>query len=212
MKIGIGCGVDAAKVVRSAGDAASPDTEIICYAKTGEELPAPAKGVTLLFSDAPEKALIDDLHAGNIQAAVRGSLPANDTLQYLKSVYAVPRLERIALLETAAGQKFFFAPVGVDEGWTVAEKVSFALNRSLPEDIVIQKSEEVPQDFHPRFCDSTKTYEYRIWNATFVQPVNRLYTYHVHDALDVEAMQRAAQFIVGEHDFASFCSVGAQVQ
>lgn len=93
-----------------------------------------------------------------------------------------------------------------------AEKVSFALNRSLPEDIVIQKSEEVPQDFHPRFCDSTKTYEYRIWNATFVQPVNRLYTYHVHDTLDVEAMQRAAQFIVGEHDFASFCSVGAQVQ
>ena len=69
MKIGIGCGVDAAKVVRSAGDAASPDTEIICYAKTGEELPDPAKGVTLLFSDAPEKALIDDLHAGKIQAA-----------------------------------------------------------------------------------------------------------------------------------------------
>lgn len=93
-----------------------------------------------------------------------------------------------------------------------AEKVSFALNRSLPEDIVVQKSEEVPEDFHPRFCDSTKTYEYRIWNATFVQPVNRLYTYHVHDALDVEAMQRAAQFIVGGHDFASFCSVGAQVQ
>lgn len=93
-----------------------------------------------------------------------------------------------------------------------AEKVSFALNRSLPEDIVIQKSEEVPEDFHPRFCDSKKTYEYRIWNATFVQPSNRLYTYHVHDALDVEAMQRAAQLIVGEHDFASFCSVGAQVQ
>jgi len=93
-----------------------------------------------------------------------------------------------------------------------AEKISFALNRSLPEDIVVQKSEEVPQDFHPRFCDSTKTYEYRIWNATFVQPVNRLYTYHVHDALDVEAMQCAAKFIVGEHDFASFCSVGAQVQ
>ena len=93
-----------------------------------------------------------------------------------------------------------------------AEKICYALNVSLPEDIVVQKSEEVASDFHPRFCDSTKTYEYRIWNATFVQPVNRLYTYHVHDALDVKAMQRAAQFIVGEHDFASFCSVGAQVQ
>ena len=40
-----------------------------------------------------------------------------------------------------------------------AEKVSFALNRSLPDDIVVQQSEEVPRDFHPRFCHSTKTYE-----------------------------------------------------
>ena len=40
-----------------------------------------------------------------------------------------------------------------------AEKISFALNQRLPEDITIQKSEEVPLDFHPRYCNSTKTYE-----------------------------------------------------
>ena len=42
-----------------------------------------------------------------------------------------------------------------------AEKISYALNQRLPEDIVVQKSEEVPADFHPRHCDSRKTYEYR---------------------------------------------------
>ena len=45
-----------------------------------------------------------------------------------------------------------------------AEKISYALNQRLPEDIVVQKSEEVPVDFHPRHCDSRKTYEYRILN------------------------------------------------
>ena len=143
MKIGIGCGVSPEKVVQSAGNAASPEIEIICYAKEGTELSAPA-GVSLLYSACPERALVEDLHAKKIDAAIRGSLPANETLKYLKSVYGVDRLERIALLETAAGQKFLFAPVGVDEGWTVAEKVSFvedgrrlAKALGLPEKAVI---------------------------------------------------------------------------
>ena len=42
------------------------------------------------------------------------------------------------------------------------EKISYALNQRLPEDIRIQLSEEVESDFHPRYCDSEKTYEYRI--------------------------------------------------
>ena len=52
-----------------------------------------------------------------------------------------------------------------------AEKISFALNQRLPDDIRIQKSEEVPMDFHPRYCDSTKTYEYKILNRRFPNPI-----------------------------------------
>jgi len=92
------------------------------------------------------------------------------------------------------------------------DKVSYAVNRSLPEDIVVVKSEEVDLDFHPRYCDSTKTYEYRIWNDTFPLATNRLYTHHVHDKLNIEAMREAAKYLPGEHDFTSFCSVGAQVE
>ena len=51
-----------------------------------------------------------------------------------------------------------------------AEKISYALNQMLPEDIRIQRSQEVPNDWHPRKCKSRKTYEYRIYRAEFPCP------------------------------------------
>lgn len=93
-----------------------------------------------------------------------------------------------------------------------ADKVSFALNQRLPEDIVIQGSCEVPKDWHPRYQESKKTYEYRILNRTFRMPGRRLDTYFYHDPLDVERMQAAADGLVGEHDFKSFCSVRTQAK
>jgi putative methanogen marker protein 4 len=76
-------------------------------------------------SDRPEEALVADLMEGRIDGAVRGTLPANDTLRCLKKACHVDRLERVALLETADGVQFLLAPVGVDEGWTVSEKLAF---------------------------------------------------------------------------------------
>lgn len=93
-----------------------------------------------------------------------------------------------------------------------AEKISFALNQRLPEDIVVQDSCEVEADWHPRFVLSRKTYEYRVLNRTFRMPTRRLDTYFYHYPLDVTKMQEAASYLVGEHDFKSFCAVGAQVK
>ena len=93
-----------------------------------------------------------------------------------------------------------------------AEKMSFALNQRLPEDIVVQDSCEVPSDWHPRYQNSRKTYEYRILNRTFSMPTRRLDTYFYYHPLDVEKMKQAASYLVGEHDFKSFCAVGAQVK
>lgn len=91
-----------------------------------------------------------------------------------------------------------------------AEKISYALNQRLPEDIRIQDSREVPPDWHPRHVASRKTYEYRIYRGTFTMPVRRLYTYFTYHTLDVAAMDRAARYLEGEHDFKSFCQSGAQ--
>ncbi len=93
-----------------------------------------------------------------------------------------------------------------------AEKISFALNQRLPEDIVVQSSKEVLADFHPRHCNSRKTYEYRILNRSVPLPMCRRDTYFYHRALDVEKMQRAADCLVGEHDFKSFCAAAAVVE
>ncbi len=93
-----------------------------------------------------------------------------------------------------------------------AEKISYALNQRLPEDIRIQKSEEVPADWHPRYCDSRKTYEYHIYRGEFALPTKRLYSLFTYHKLDVEKMQTAAEYFVGEHDFKSFCQVNAQVK
>lgn len=87
-----------------------------------------------------------------------------------------------------------------------ADKVSYALNQRLPEDIRIQASKEVPLDFHPRHQNSKKTYEYRILNSEFPMPVYRLYAHFTYASMDIEQMQRAADYLKGEHDFKSFCS------
>lgn len=93
-----------------------------------------------------------------------------------------------------------------------AEKFSYALNQRLPEDIVIQSSKQVADDFHPRHCDCRKTYEYDILNRTFPLPAYRNTAYFLYGTLNIEAMRRACQVFLGEHDFASFCAAGAQVQ
>ena len=93
-----------------------------------------------------------------------------------------------------------------------AEKISYALNQRLPEDIRVQRSEEAPPDWHPRHVKSRKTYEYRIYRGTFPLPTRRLYTHFTYYDLDVEAMRAAAEYLVGEHDFKSFCQTGAQVE
>lgn len=92
-----------------------------------------------------------------------------------------------------------------------AERIAMALNQRLPEDIVIIKSEEVPPDFHPRYCDCSKTYEYHIMNTQIPIPTQRLTNYFVSYPLDVKKMRQAASYLVGEHDFASFCNVRTDV-
>lgn len=88
-----------------------------------------------------------------------------------------------------------------------ADKIAFALNNWLPDDIRIRGSLEVPYDFHPRHGRIHKTYEYRIFNHTFPDPTCRLNSHFMYLPLDVKAMREAAAYLVGRHDFKSFCSI-----
>jgi putative methanogen marker protein 4 len=122
-RIGIGIAGDPEKVIESA-NRVSGTFETICYCSPGTvDIKSTGNGVHLSEHVHPEQALVDDLMAGRIDAAVRGTLPANATLKALKKAAGVDHLERIALLETVSGKKFLLTPIGVDEGWTVGEKL-----------------------------------------------------------------------------------------
>lgn len=93
-----------------------------------------------------------------------------------------------------------------------ADKFSFAINTKLPDAVRVVWSCGVDDDFHPRHRLTEKTYEYHIYNAEFMPPTKRLYAFHEKRPLSVEAMQQAANYLVGEHDFASFCSAGSTAE
>lgn len=80
-------------------------------------------GLPTLVSDNPEKELIMLLRQGKVDGVVRGSLGASGTLKYLKEIIGIKSVRRVSLLKTPSGRFFFFAPVGVDEGWTIEERV-----------------------------------------------------------------------------------------
>lgn len=93
-----------------------------------------------------------------------------------------------------------------------ADKFVYALNPKLPADIVVQASEEVQPGFHPRHCDCQKIYEYTILNRKLPLPQYRDTAYFYYGNLDLRKMRQACRAFIGEHDFAGFCSSGAQVQ
>jgi putative methanogen marker protein 4 len=120
----VGIGVASAEdlsLVRRGAAALDPGV-LVRYYCTPEA--ADDGGPSCAASDDPAAALVGDLVEERIDAAVRGTLPANRTLALLRRATGVDRLERVALLECADGRRFLFAPVGVDEGWSVAEKVA----------------------------------------------------------------------------------------
>jgi tRNA pseudouridine38-40 synthase len=87
-----------------------------------------------------------------------------------------------------------------------------ALNARLPDAVRVLSAAEVPPSFHARFDARAKSYRYRICNAGVLNPFERCYAWHVPFALDVPAMQAAAQMLEGVHDFAAFQSAGSDVR
>lgn len=81
------------------------------------------------------------------------------------------------------------------------------LRRCLPEDIGAVALEYAPPRFHARLSCRGKTYLYRVWNSESPNVFTRRFQYRLPEALDLDAMGRAAELLCGEHDFAAFCSV-----
>lgn len=80
-------------------------------------------------------------------------------------------------------------------------------NSYLPEDIAIISAEEAPERFHARLNAKGKTYRYSLRLGTAPDVFRRKYQLRIEDALDIEAMKKAAKALCGEHDYKAFCSL-----
>jgi tRNA pseudouridine38-40 synthase len=106
---------------------------------------------------------------------------------------------------TDAGVHAFGQVAAFTTSSNLSNKVlSRGLNALLPASIAVRNVIEAPDDFAPRRHASSRTYRYLIYNAPVRSPLWRDRAWHVGERLDVDAMQTAAEHLVGERDFAAF--------
>lgn len=91
------------------------------------------------------------------------------------------------------------------------DKLQRALNALLPADIQIANAQYSPSDFHARYSTKSKCYRYFILNQRHRSVFLQRYAYRCKFRLSVSAMRRASRFLVGRHDFKSFCARGSNV-
>ncbi|HIQ60786.1 MAG TPA: tRNA pseudouridine(38-40) synthase TruA [Candidatus Enterenecus faecium] len=96
------------------------------------------------------------------------------------------------------------ASVHLPEGYTPQEVQNY-LNRYLPEDVAVVEVVEVGERFHARLSATGKEYRYHIRMSNVPDVFARKYQYRVEEPLDLAAMERAAGYLTGKHDFRSFC-------
>lgn len=126
----------------------------------------------------------------------------------LEAALAQVSQERITILasgRTDAGVHAAGQVIAFDTAWRHGlGDLHRALNAVLPADIAVQVVEGAAPDFHPRYDARSRCYRYTLYNAPARWPLARRYSMYVAASLDVAAMDEAAKYLVGEHDFATF--------
>lgn len=89
-------------------------------------------------------------------------------------------------------------------GKIVEEEFRQALNQELPPDIRVADVELMKNGFHARYSAKGKCYEYQIDTREKADVFTRKYAYHFPEELNIPAMERAAECLIGKHDFAAF--------
>lgn len=92
------------------------------------------------------------------------------------------------------------------------ETLQKALNSTLPRDISIIKTQEVPDGFHAQFSSRSKVYEYRIFNRPHPPALQRNRVWHIQEKLDTKKMREAAAYLEGTHDFSVFATADITVK
>lgn len=81
-------------------------------------------------------------------------------------------------------------------------------NGFLPADVVIREAREMPEGFHARYSAKGKWYRYTIYINDVRSPLAARTSWHLRSSLDLDMMRKAAESLVGKHDFQAFRSSG----
>ncbi|MGA9070506.1 MAG: tRNA pseudouridine synthase A [Terracidiphilus sp.] len=92
-----------------------------------------------------------------------------------------------------------------------AKNLQRALNRTLPTSICVVEARTAQSAFHARHSALAKTYEYRVFRDLLCPPFLARYVHHCSWPMNLEALERAAQLFVGEHDFMSFAATDPEL-
>jgi tRNA pseudouridine38-40 synthase len=96
------------------------------------------------------------------------------------------------------------------EGGPRVDRVAEALNTVLPHDVAVAEVREAAADFHARFSARSRSYRYRIWRPRARSPFEHRRSWWLSRPLDLQALQQAAEALVGEHDFRAFTPTETQ--
>ena len=107
-------------------------------------------------------------------------------------------------------------PKNADDAITVpVNKIPFALNVKLPNDIVVLEAEDVSEEFHPRYSVKSKEYIYKIHDSKIASPFynNRVLEYgkSISDE-GISRMNEACKYFIGKHHFDAFMSAGSKIE
>ena len=167
-----------------------------------ERLPMTRFALTLEFDGGPFMGLQRQPHGPTVQQAVEEAILAITGEQ--AAMHAAGR--------TDAGVHALAMRAHVDVAKEIAPfRLMEALNARLrPAPIAVIACEIVPDDWHARFSCIGRSYQYRVVNRRAPLTLEAGRAWHVRHPLDAEAMHRAAQTLVGHHDFTTFRSVHCQ--
>lgn len=126
-RVAIGIRDPTKKIIANAEEANDQGFAEVVLVGDEQEISSLGTHLEIVGTSEPEKVMVDLLVSGYVDAAVRGTARASNTLSYLKKTLKMEKLHRVALLTTADGTPFFIAPVGIDEGEDLADKMEFAI-------------------------------------------------------------------------------------
>ncbi len=150
-----------------------------------------------------------DFHGWQIQA--KGRTVQGDIEKALSIIYAEEKITLLGAGRTDAGVH----ALGLTANIKLPAKLSAnellqALNGNLNQDVRIDSTGIVEDDFHARFSATAREYEYRLVKA--FSPITRNYTTALKWEIDKNLLNKCAELLLGKHDFTSFCKATAEVE